>query len=95
MSSLTPQEVKAILSYQGINSIDDLVTQISATGLNDGAGDIPVATNPVLSSGKTPEQLSSSWVIRIWKLSAFGHIDDLEDIKGGDVLKTSINESGF
>jgi hypothetical protein len=94
MPNLSKAEVIAILSAQGINSIDDLATQITSTQMNSGVVDLPVATNPAMLSGKTPEQLASSWVIKVWKLSPHAIVNDLDDIRSGGPLKTAIESAG-
>ncbi len=94
MPSLSKAEVVAILSAQGITSIDDLANQIASTQIDSGAVDLPVATNPNLVGGKTPEQLGKSWVIKVWSLKPAGDLGDLTDLKGGDAIKTAIENSG-
>lgn len=71
--SLTPEDVKEILRRNGIESIDQLANIIAS---NQAGKPFSPDINP----------LSSSWIIKIWKLDK-GAPDIMPDDLGGDIIK--------
>ncbi|MDP5206994.1 hypothetical protein ORI99_08105, partial [Alishewanella sp. SMS9] len=71
---LNKEQVKAILAKNGIQDLDQLANLIASSSVDNPLDD---NINPV----------ASSWVIKVFKLSADAAIGELPDNLGGDILR--------
>lgn len=82
---LTADEVKEILSKNGINDIDELANMIAES-----------ESGNILQKDISP--VAASWVIKVWKLSDKQIQDLKEDMMpddiGGDIIKNKIDFDG-
>lgn len=72
--TLTKDQVKEILSKNGINDLDQLASLVASNALDDPLSD---SINAV----------GSSWVIKVFRLSAVDRFSQLPDELGGSFLR--------